>query len=119
VTLSQAELDRRFAEVQFVRVNLGTATEPQIRWLIGYLEDKIRTLEGPKPAPSGSRGIMQLTEEHLNALNYVTKNAGRAFDIIPDDHSKNVRLAEDAVNIIKQSFGASSQKYITLYPTIG
>lgn len=84
-------------------------------------EGRIGTLmkADPKPAPSNARGIVQITKEQLEALNFATKNLGRAFDIIPDDFKKHQLNAEKAVEEMKICFGASSRDYITLYPTIG
>lgn len=83
------------------------------------LKEIIGDIPGPQTAPSNHSKVMQLRQEHLKALDYVAKNAGRAHDIIPDNHALNVRLAEEAVQIIKEVFGASSTSYITLYPTMG
>lgn len=88
-------------------------------WIIAYTSRFVPAPTEPKPAPSNNRHIMELRQEHLKALDYVAKNAGRAHDIIPDNHALHVRLAEEAVQIMKEVFGASSQSYITLYPTIG
>lgn len=83
------------------------------------LKEIIGDISGPRVAPSNHRNIMELRQEHLKALDFVAKNAGRAFDIIPENYALNIRLAEEAVQIIKEVFGASSTSYITLYPTIG
>jgi hypothetical protein len=41
MTLSQDELDWRFAEVQLMRIHLGTATPQQIMWMIEYLKRQL------------------------------------------------------------------------------
>lgn len=38
MTLTQEQMDWRFANVQMMRAQLGTATKEQIKWLIDFLQ---------------------------------------------------------------------------------
>lgn len=114
MTLSQSELDWRYAEVQLTRVKLGTATEQQIEWLIGYLSRKKDELGGPRPVPSGHPGIVKITKEQYESIKKIVIEAS-ANKPTTATHIQ----ALDAVAQMSYCFGASSRDYITLYPTIG
>lgn len=62
---------------------------------------------------------MQLTKEHLEALEKAVARQGKAFDYLPSDFETTINKSEEAVQLLKTVFGASSRDYITLYPTIG
>ena len=87
-------------------------------------EGRIGTLmrADPKPAPSGARGIVQITKEQYEALDgivdefYTMQGWDRAKK---QSNSKADTLANEALDAMKICFGASSRDYITLYPTIG
>jgi hypothetical protein len=84
----------------------------------------IGDLPEPHSASSDNRNIMELKQEHLNALSYVLQESTSPeselaqFSVAAEAQQK-FGLAAEAIEIMKQVFGASSRPIITLYPTIG
>ena len=77
------------------------------------LREIIGDIPEPHSAPSGHRGIMELKKEHLEALEIF---------VLHDPLTRTAATfekANEALEILKQVFGASSKDLITLYPTIG